>query len=372
MIPTLSYLTAVHFETGARKRLPQVLAGLSASRPLLVTDRGVLANVALEELGLGDAPRHDGVSPDPKEADVEHGLRLYQAARCDSVVALGGGSAMDCAKCIALLVTHPPPLIDYAFIRGGAPRIRREKPPVVAVPTTAGTGSEVGRGALITFPGGSKLALLSPALIPDAAICDPELTLSLPPFLTAGTGMDAISHCVETFLSPRWNPVADAIALDGLERAVRSLPLAHRDGSSLEARTEMLLAALEGGLTFQKGLGAVHALSHPLGGVDRPHAHHGALNAIFLPHVLRFNSPVCQEKYARLARLLGLATAEEVPGFFDRLREEVGLPARLGDLGFERPQLEALAPSAHADHCRLTNPRPAAQEELQALYRAAW
>ncbi len=192
---------------------------------------------------------------------------------------------------MALLATHPGPLANYAAILGGVPKITAATAPVVAIPTTAGTGSEVGRAALITLSDGRKLGFISPHLIPKAAICDPELTLGLPPRLTAATGMDAVTHCVETYLSPRFNPPAEAIALDGLARAVGSIERAVADGTDRTARQELMMAALEGGLTFQKGLGAVHALSHPLGGLKEPSLHHGTLNAVLLPAVLRFNEP---------------------------------------------------------------------------------
>jgi alcohol dehydrogenase class IV len=243
----------------------------------------------------------------------------------------------------------------------------------VAVPTTAGTGSEVGRGALITFADRQKLALLSPHLIPDAAICDPDLTLGLPPALTAATGMDAISHCVETFCSPRFNPVAEAIALDGLARAWTHLPRAVEDGADRAARAEMLMAAMEGGLTFQKGLGAVHALSHPLGGLAGRRLHHGTLNAIFMPHVLRFNAAACAEKMRRMGVLLGVGgTGDALAGAFEHIVRQTGLPPRLRDLGVTWPELQSLVPAAVRDHSNATNPRPMTAADAEALFRAAY
>ncbi len=205
---------------------------------------------------------------------------------------------------MALRATHAGQLAEYALIEGGAGRIGPVAP-LIAVPTTAGTGSEVGRAALITLRDGRKLALISGHLIPARAICDPELTLGLPPLLTAATGMDALTHCIETFLSPRYNPPADAIALDGAGRAMRFLPRAVAEGGDREARAEMMMAALQGGLTFQKGLGAVHGLSHALGAIPDPVLHHGTLNAVILPAVLRFNAPAAAAKYPRLARAMG-------------------------------------------------------------------
>jgi hypothetical protein len=238
---------------------------------------------------------------------------------------------------------------------------------VVAVPTTAGTGSEVGRAALITLGDGRKLGFISPHLIPKAAICDPSLTLGLPPLLTAATGMDAVTHCVETYLSPRYNPPAEAIALDGLARAVGAIERAVADGSDRIARQEMMMAALEGGLTFQKGLGAVHALSHPLGGLKEPSLHHGTLNAVLLPAVLRFNAPAAPEKYRTLRRVLGLADDASLPDFFAALIGRLGLPTNLRAMGVPASCLPAIARHATVDHSAATNPRPADEADFLAL-----
>ncbi len=213
---------------------------------------------------------------------------------------------------------------------------------------------------------------MSPKLIPEEAVCDPELTLGLPPLLTAATGMDAISHCVETFLSPRFNPIAEAIALDGLARAVRSIRRATRNGEDIEARSEMLMAALEGGLTFQKGLGAVHSLSHGLGGLAHRRLHHGTLNAIFLPHILRFNVEACSGKMQRLAEVLRLPPGEAVPSFFEELSRSLGLPARLRDLGVPWEEVEACTRAAFDDHCGATNPRALSMEACGAVLRFAY
>jgi alcohol dehydrogenase class IV len=371
--PTITYLADVYFEAGAARHVPEVLRKHGMSRPLIVTDSGVITAGVVER--LQSAPREavfSGVDPNPTEENVEHGLGLYRERGCDGVLAVGGGSPIDCAKAIALLVTHGPPLEQYAFLRGGLDRITEGKPPVIAVPTTAGTGSEVGRGALITFRSGRKLAILSPKLIPQAAVCDPELTLSLSPLLTAATGMDAVSHCVETFMSPRFNPVADAIALDGLRRAAEWIRRAVRDGPDIEARSEMLMAALEGGLTFQKGLGAIHSLSHALGALSHRRLHHGTLNSVFLPHVLRFNAEGCEAKLRRLADVLSLSSGGAVPAFFEGLARELGLPPRLRDLGVPWDEAESCTQAAFDDHCGATNPRPLSLEASRDLLRVAW
>lgn len=250
--PTIGYLTDIYFELGALSVLPDLLKKFSVKRPLLVTDKGLTAMGFASNLDISMGAVFDEIETNPTETSVLAGLEMYRENQCDGLVALGGGSVMDCAKCIGLLDHHPQPLADYAFLNGGLAKITDRKPPLIAIPTTAGTGSEVGRAALITMDSGRKMAFLSPKLIPSSVICDPTLTLKLPRGLTASTGMDAISHCVETFCSPRFNPVADAIALDGLQRAYTNIQEAVHDGSNLDVRAEMMMAALEGGMTFQK------------------------------------------------------------------------------------------------------------------------
>jgi alcohol dehydrogenase class IV len=245
-------------------------------------------------------------------------------------------------------------------------------PPLIAVPTTAGSGSEIGRAALLTLAGGDKVAFISRYLLPAAVICDPALTVAMPAALTAGSGMDAIAHGIEAFLSPRRNPVADAIALDGLARGMRSLRRAVERPDDLAARAEMMWCSLEGGLAFQKGLGAVHSLSHPLGALGGRRLHHGTLNAVFLPHVLRFNLGGCRDGLAAIAARCGFAGAEAVADEVERLRAAIGLPARLRDLGVLAADLPPLAEKAFADHCTPTNPRPLAIEDLRDLYLRAW
>jgi alcohol dehydrogenase class IV len=270
---------------------------------------------------------------------------------------------------VALLATHEGPLGRYAAIRGGVALITPTVAPVIAIPTTAGTGSEVGRASLITLADGSKLGFISPYLIPKLAICDPDLTLGLPAFLTAATGLDALSHCIETFLSPRFNPPAEAIALDGAARIWRNLERAVTDGGDLSARSELMMGALQGGLTFQKGLGAVHALSHALGGLPSPVLHHGTLNAILMPPVLRFNSPAAADKIDRIAAALGLASGGEVAPALEALNRRLGLPAGLKTLGLPEAVLPSVVEKALADHSHATNPRPATAGDYLSLLR---
>lgn len=366
--PTISYLTNIHFGPGMAQSVPQILESLDCRRPLVVSDRGLVACGMIDRLGLADPVVFADVVSNPTEAGARAGLEMYRERDCDGLVAIGGGSPIDCAKAIALLINHPPPLEDYAFVNGGLARITAEMPPVVAVPTTAGTGSEVGRAALLTMDSGKKIGIVSPRLIPAAAVCDPELTLELPPGLTAATGMDAVSHCIENFCSPRFNPVADAIALDGLDRAARHIRQAVADGRSLETRSEMMMAALQGGLTFQKGLGLVHGLSHPLGALTAKVPHHGTLNAIFMAPVLRFNAASCPEKLDRLSDAVGLDSGAELADWCESLVTELGLPSRLRDLGLTLDDLEPMAERAHADHCTAANPAPVTVEDCRALY----
>jgi len=365
----INYLTPVQFGAGAVSELPEILKQHRIQRPLLVTDRGLAELGMAERLSIEPAAVFTEVPTNPTEASVLAGVVSFRENDCDGIVALGGGSPIDCAKAISILATHPEPLDQYALIRGGLAKISSEKPPVFAVPTTSGTGSEAGRGALISFPSGEKLALISPHVIPTAAVCDPELTLGLPPLLTAATGMDAISHCVETFCSPKVNPVADAIALDGLGRAFGSLRAAVNDGSKLHHRTEMMMASLQGGLTFQKGLGMIHSLSHPLGALPENPLHHGTLNAIFLPHVLRFNSEECPWKLDRMAAAMNCGEGRDLPAVFERLIQDIGLPTRLSELGVTETDLAGIPELAMADHSTPTNPRAMTVEDCRNVLR---
>ncbi len=367
--PTISYLTDIYFDSGAVGVLPDLLDRFGLSRPLVITDPDLVGLGILERLGMDRAPVFEGVQTNPTEAQVLRGLERYRAEACDGIVAVGGGSPIDLAKCVGVLVHHPEPLEQYALLRGGVPRITDRVPPLIAVPTTAGSGSEVGRAALVTLASGNKMGFLSPHLLPRAAVCDPELTLSMPARLTAATGMDAISHCVETYCSTRFNPVADAIALDGLARGRRHIVTATEQGSDRPSRKAMMMCALEGGLAFQKGLGAVHSLSHPLGGLAEKRLHHGTLNALFLPPVLRYNMEYCTEKMDVMARRLGLRKGVDLPAFFEDLNRRLDLPGSLSEMGVTAEDLEPLVRKAVDDHCTPTNPRPLDLEACRALYR---
>ena len=312
------YLTQIDIDPGAVKLLAAECQRIGMRRPLIVTDAGVrtagVLQLALD--ALGDLPHavFDGTPSNPTEAAVRAAVAVFQQAGCDGLVAVGGGSSIDLAKGLAIAATHPGPLKTYATIEGGSALITDKVLPLIAVPTTAGTGSEVARGAIVIVDDGRKLGFHSWHLLPKAALLDPDLTLGLPPGLTAATGMDAIAHCMETFMARAVNPPADGIALDGLARGWTHIERATRDGSDREARWNMLSASMQGAMAFQKGLGCVHSLSHSLGGVN-PRLHHGTLNAMFLPAVVQFNAQADSVRrehcLQRMAAAMGLAGCDE-------------------------------------------------------------
>lgn len=370
----ITYLTHIRFGFGTLKELPEDLSSLGIKRPLIVTDKGIVAAGLLARLfdvlsGDNRRPVFDEVPTNPTEEAALAALQLYREEECDGVIALGGGSAIDLAKAVALLATHPEPLSQYAMIEGGVARITPKVAPLVAIPTTSGTGSEVGRGSVMNLMDGRKLGIISPHLIPKRAICDPELTLGLPPWLTAATGMDALSHCIESFLTPNYNPPAEGIGLDGARRIVLNLERAVQDGRDREARQELMAGAMEGGMTFQKGLGAVHGLSHALGSLKEPRLHHGTLNAVLLPPVLRFNAGHVTDKYQRLAQAMGLRPDADLAAFVEDLNARLGLPKSLRQMGVPDSVVPEMAAKAARDHCTPTNPRPVVAEDYERMMR---
>jgi alcohol dehydrogenase class IV len=375
---TFTFPNRIVFGEGSSADLPAELAQLGVKRPLIVTDAGLVASGMVAKVAgpLGDIPVFDRVQPNPTEADVLAGLDLYRTKSCDGVVGLGGGSPIDCAKAIRLLATHLGRLVDYDFTTGGLDKITPNLPPMAAIPTTAGTGSEAGRGALIQLPqNGRKTIALSPHLLPSVAICDPTLVLGLPPELTAGTGMDAVSHCVESYLSTMFHPICDGIALQGLKHLAKGLETSVADGRNLRARRECLMGSLLGGISFHKGLGVIHALSHALGAEGR--AHHGTINAILLPHAIRFNREAAEARMLDLASALGLGRGGDAHGHLITLAEllliRFPLPRRLDRIdGLRHDRIPEYARLALLDHCHRTNPRPCTQADLEDLLDRAW
>jgi alcohol dehydrogenase class IV len=374
----INYVTSVQFGFGAVETLRQECARVGIGRPLVVTDAGVRAAGLLDRVTaqLGEAipfAVFDATPSNPTEQAVRAGVEACRAFACDGLVAVGGGSPIDLAKGVALAATHAGPLRGYAAVEGGVARITAAVAPVIAIPTTAGTGSEVGRGAVLIMDDGRKLGVLSPHLVPKSAICDPELTLGLPPRLTAATGMDALSHCIETFLAPAFNPPADGIALDGLERGWAHIERATRDGGDREARLNMMSASMQGAMAFQKGLGCVHSLSHALGGLD-PRLHHGTLNALLLPAVLDFNasapSVIAERRMERLARAMHLGSAAVAPAIGE-MNRRLGLPAGLRELGVSEALFPKIIDGALQDHTHKTNPREASADDYAAMLAAS-
>ncbi len=372
------YITQVQFAFGALQLLPSECQRVGIRRPLIVTDPGVKAagilQKALDALAGVDCAVFDQTPSNPTEAAVRAAVAVYEANHCDGLIAVGGGSAIDCAKGVAIAATHAGPLTHYATIEGGSPRISDKVAPLIAVPTTSGTGSEVARGAILIVDDQRKLGFHAWHLVPKAAICDPELTLGLPPLLTAATGMDAIAHCMETFMSPAFNPPADGIALDGLQRAWAHIARATQDGTDREARLNLMSASMQGAMAFQKGLGCVHSLSHSLGGVN-PRLHHGTLNAVFLPAVIAFNagaeSMQKDRRLQRMAHAMGLADAAEVGPAIREMNTRLGLPSGLAAMGVESAQFDAIIHGALADHCHKTGPRLASPEDYRDMLAAS-
>lgn len=375
----IQYITQIQFEFGAIGQLAQQCERVGIRRPLIVTDRGVraagLIDTVLQALGASvTVAIYDGTPPNPNEAAVREAVDAYRKGECDGIVAVGGGSSIDLAKGVAVCATHDGPLQSFAMIEGGADRITSRTAPVIAVPTTAGTGSEVGRGAILILDDGRKVGVISPFVVPKVAICDPALTLGLPAALTAATGMDAIAHCIETFLSPAFNPPADGIALDGLWRGWRHIERATREPGDRDARLNMMSASMQGALAFQKGLGCVHSLSHSLGGID-PRLHHGTLNAIFLPAVIAFNETAAsvreEHKLARMAQAMGLASGAEVGPSVRAMTQRLGLPTGLASLGVTRAMFPDIVRGALKDHSHRTNPRAASDTDYEAMLEAS-
>ena len=378
----IQYITQIHLDPGVVQRLRDECVRVGIAKPLVISDAGVRAAGVLDRAlaVLAGMPHavFDATPSNPTEAGVRAAAALYRTQCCDGLIAVGGGSSIDLAKGVAIAATHEGPLVGFATIEGGSAKISERVAPLIAVPTTAGTGSEVARGAILIVDDGRKLGFHSWHLVPKAALLDPELTVGLPPGLTAATGMDAIAHCMETFMAPAVNPPADGIALDGLQRGWAHIERATRDGANLEARWQMLSASMQGAMAFQKGLGCVHSLSHSLGGVN-PRLHHGTLNAMFLPAVIRFNAPadsiVREKRLQRMAQAMGLAGCDaqgnEIAETIRAMSAALALPTGLAAMGITPELFERVIDGAMADHCHKTNPRLATHDDYRAMLEAS-
>ena len=371
----LTFMNGPLFDFGAIDHIGMVLETMGVQRPLICTDPG------LEAIGLLDRLRnaipnqfnysvYDQTPPNPTQQAVEEALRKYQEEGCDSIISFGGGSSIDLGKAVGVLAAQGGSVEDYSINAGGQ---ITETVPHVAIPTTAGTGSEVSNGSVIVMNDGHKLILASPLLVPTSAICDPEVTLGLPPALTAGAGMDAMTHCIEAVLSPAINPPAEAVGLDGLERGIREghLEAAVADGSDRDARWNMMMAATEGAMAFSKGLGAVHSMSHACGAQRELGLHHGTLNGVILPAVLRFNAGHVGNKYQRIARTMGLPEDTDLAETIEGLNARIGLPANLRDMGVTDALVPALVEHSLGDPCNFTAPRIPDAKDFEQLFAAA-
>jgi alcohol dehydrogenase class IV len=372
---TWAFPTTIVFGAGAIRTVADHVRRLGAQRALIVCDAGVVkvgiaerVRRVLDDGGIATAV-FDSVDPNPIEKNVLDGVAAYRSHDATCIVAVGGGSPLDAGKLIALKVTHDRPLADYDDAFDGGNLIGPSVPPIVTIPTTAGTGSEVGRSGVVTLVAtGRKTVVFSPHLLAKVAILDPELTRSLPPHVTAATGFDALTHCLEAFCSTGDHPMADAIALGGLELCARHLTRAVEQGGDLEARGAMMKAAMMGAVAFQKGLGACHSLAHPLS--SEKGMHHGLANALCLPAVVDFNARAAAQKLERVRHALE-PSARSCGDAVRHLRKRVGLPSGLGAEGVTEADIPKLAAKAIEDACHRSNPRPVTTSDLASLYRAS-
>lgn len=371
-----SYPTAIKMGAGRIKELADHCKAVGIKKPLLITDRG-LAPMAitqnaldiLDAAGLGRAIFAD-VDPNPNDINLEAGVKAFKDGGHDGVVAFGGGSGLDLGKCVAFMAGQTRPVWDFEDIGDWWTRASVEGiAPIIAVPTTAGTGSEVGRASVITNSAThTKKVIFHPKFLPAITICDPELTVGMPKVITAGTGMDAFAHCLEAYSSPFYHPMSQGIALEGLRLVKEYLPRAYKDGTDIEARTHMMSAAAMGAVAFQKGLGAIHSLSHPVGAIYN--THHGMTNAVVMPPVLAFNRPAIEDKIAAAAAYLGISGGFN--GFYDyvlKLREELGVPDKLSALGVGTDRIDEMAAMAIVDPTAGGNPVELTLDAAKTLFK---
>ncbi len=377
-ITAFSFPTRILFGCGAVRRLPACFTETGIHKPLIVTDPGVRATSVFDTVTgvLQDAgipyEVFDQVHGNPVEDDLLQSAALYRETGCDGAVGLGGGSSLDVAKAVPVMARHEGPLAELEAQAGGMARINGPYHPTIAIPTTAGTGSEVGRSSVITSHAlGRKIIIFSPWLMPQRAILDPQLTVTLPPKLTAATGMDAFTHCLESLTCPTFHPLCDAIAIHGLELVIRYLERAVANGSDIEARGNMQVAATMGAIAFQKDLGATHSLAHPLSTAFG--LNHGLANALCLPAVMRFCEPAATEHYARLATMFGAPADATLAALeVEKMIARLGITAGLRNYGIPRESLASLSMKAFEDSCHKTNVRPCTQDDLLALYEQSW
>ncbi len=372
-----SYPTSVRFGAGRIAEIADACAAAGIKKPLLVTDRG-LAGMdittrtldLLEAAGLGRAIFAD-VDPNPNENNAAAGVQAFKEGGHDGVVAFGGGSGLDLGKLVAFLAGQTRPLWDFEDIGDWWTRADADAiAPIVAVPTTAGTGSEVGRASVITnSETEEKKIIFHPKFLPSVVICDPELTVGIPGFITAGTGLDAFAHCVEAYCSPHYHPMSQGIALEGMRLVKEYLPRAYADGTDIEARAHMMSAAAMGATAFQKGLGAIHALSHPIGAIH--HTHHGTTNAVCMPAVLQFNKPAISDIIGRAADYLGIADGfDGFCAYVDDLNASLGIPRTLGGIGVGNPDIDRIVAGALNDPSTGGNPVTMTKENTTKLLLA--
>lgn len=370
----LAYSNKPYFDHGAIKEISKILNNLGIKKPLICTDPGLL------EIGMVDLLRsqlsneitpsfYDQTPANPTEEAVENALEVFKTQGCDGVIGFGGGSSLDLGKSVALMANHEGKVVDYSVNEGGIEKIK-ETTPMIAIPTTSGTGSEVSAGAVIIMNDGRKLILASEHLRPKAAICDPELTIGLPPILTAGSGMDALTHCIEAILSPVIDPPAEAVGLDGVERVIKgnNLIKAVKDGNDKEARWNMMMASTEGAMAFSKGLGAVHSMSHALGANQKLRLHHGTLNGVILPTILRFNKDYVGDKYLKIAKAMGKSESADLASEIEKLNNKIGLPEGLKEMGVTEDMIPDLVNHSMTDPSNATTPRLPTHTEWEKLF----
>jgi alcohol dehydrogenase class IV len=372
-----SYPTAIRFGAGRISEIGEACAAAGIARPLLVTDRGLrdlpIATATLdlmEKAGLGRAMFAD-VDPNPNEINLEAGLKVYRDGGHDGVIAFGGGSGLDLGKMVAFMAGQTRPVWDFEDVGDWWTRADADAiAPIIAVPTTAGTGSEVGRASVITNSETHvKKIIFHPKVMPAVVICDPELTVGMPPAITAGTGMDAFAHCLEAYSNPFFHPMSQGIALEGMRLVKEYLPRAFHDGTDLEARAQMMVAASMGATAFQKGLGAVHAVSHPIGAIYN--THHGTTNAVCIPAVLKLNRPEIEGRIAAAAAYLGIEGGfDGFAAFVDELNAELKIPKRLADMGVGSDRIGEMTAMALEDPSAGGNPVKLTTDNVSALYRA--